>query len=101
MAQTDGAEEFDPETGTFRPIATRRPAPADPSPRRPMGSVKPAMATGLSEHGQKYGVFFEIFEHAAMSRGGTIMYRGAQVVIAVIFVLLIYEAVTYRMALGG
>jgi len=99
MSQTSGAEEFDPATGEFRAISRpaqpkRRTAPAAAKPR-------PREIAGLSESGNRYGVFYEIFEGAAMSPAGTALYRGAQVVIAVIFVLLIYEAVSYRLALGG
>lgn len=104
MSQTSGAEEFDPATGEFRAIKR----PVQPAPRK-TAKAKPAKAppprpreiAGLSESGNRFGVFYEIFEGAAMSPAGTALYRGAQVVIAVIFALLIYEAVSYRIALGG
>lgn len=98
MSQTDGAEEFDPATGTFRRISR----PVQPPRRRePKTKARPRQIAGLSESGNKYGVFYEIFEGAAMSPAGTALYHGAKVVIAIVFVLLLYEAVTYRMALGG
>jgi hypothetical protein len=97
MSQTDGAEEFDPKTGTFRRIRK-----TDIQPRR-KAAAKPARPynPALSEEGNRYGVAYEIFSHAAKSPAGTAAYRGAQVVIAIIFVMLIWEAVSYRMALGG
>jgi len=99
MSQTSGAEEFDPATGEFRAISR----PVQPPRRKPRTPAKPRPReiAGLSESGNRYGVFYEIFEGAAMSPAGTALYRGAQVVIAVIFLLLVYEAVSYRMALGG
>lgn len=94
MSQTSGAEEFDPATGEFRRIRKTQ---------RPIGQAETRKRelAGLSDSGNRYGVFYEIFESAAMSPAGTALYRAAQVVIAVVFVLLLYEAITYRMALGG
>lgn len=97
MSQTSGPEEFDPATGQFRAI---RRAPAAPvAPRRKPAA--PRRIAGLSEEGNRYGVFYEAFEHAARSPAGTAAYRVAQVVIALVFILLVYEAVSYRLALMG
>ena len=109
MSQTTGAEEFDPETGGFRPIgqkATMKPAPMNPAPARRSlpwnaGRAEPGHITGLSGNGNRFGVFYEVFESAAMSTGGTVLYRAAQVIIVVVFVLLLYEAITWRLSQGG
>lgn len=102
MASTD-AEEYDPATGEFRKIrkpSAVRPAPMNPSPKvaRP---ARPQQLSGLSDAGNRYGVFYEIFEGAAKSRSGTVAYRVSQGIIAVVFLLLLYEAITYRLAQGG
>jgi hypothetical protein len=113
---TSGAEEYDPATGTFRPIRRASVTPAQhktaqayqpkrtaSGPRRAAGNQKPAerpQLSGLSESGNKYGVFYEMFEGAAMSPTGKILHTASKVVIAVVFLLLIYEAISYRLAQG-
>lgn len=104
MASSE-AEEFDPKTGEFRKIPAKRtvrPAPMNPAPKvaRAAGANRPQVS-GLSESGNRYGVFYEIFEGAAKSPAGKAAYRVSQGIILVVFLLLLYEAVTYRMALGG
>lgn len=98
-------EEYDPKTGTFRPIASpARSFGANSSSeiasgRRPEKPTRP-VAGGLSESGQKFGVFYEIFEHAARTKTAKRIETGTKVVILVIFGLLMYEAISYRLALG-
>ncbi|MEM1342958.1 MAG: hypothetical protein AAGI34_00095 [Pseudomonadota bacterium] len=100
MSQSTLAEEFDPITGSFRPIKGAITASARKPVKQTAPDPRPAKITGLSENGQRYGVFFEAFEHAAKSPMGNMLYRGAQAVIVVAFLLLMYEALNYRLALG-
>ena len=97
MSQTSGAEEYDPATGEFRAI--RKPPAREPaaSPAR----AAPLRTDGQSAPASRSDVFYEISAHALRSPGGTLLYRGSMVVIAVVFILLVYEAVSYRLALGG
>ncbi len=101
MTAPSDAEEFDPKTGTFRPIqkpaAARRAAPrAAP---RPTAAARKA-AGGLSETGERYGVFYEAFEHAFKTDSAKYAEWVAKGVIVVVFLLLLYEAITYRAGLG-
>lgn len=117
MSQKSDAEEFDPATGKFRPIARKgamQPAPLNPSPRmknarpaaykvrsRPNPADRAPGTSGLSESGERFGVFYEIFEHAARSPAGNVAHKVSLVVIAIVFVLLMYEAIAYRISQGG
>ena len=96
MTAPSDAEEYDPKTGTFRPI--RKPAPARRPPPRPAAGA--ARIAGLSETGQRYGVAFEVFEAPLKSNGAKYASWVSMAVIAVIFVLLLYEAISYRLSLG-
>lgn len=102
MTAPSDAEEYDPATGTFRPIPR---APAQ-KPHEVYGARAKAVAAsrpriaGLSESGQKYGVFYEIFEHGLKSNSAKYLVLATKIMIAVIFALLVYEAVSYRLALG-
>lgn len=99
MSQTSGAEEYDPATGEFRAIR-KRPAGGSVAGAGRSRAV-PLRTEGQSPAASRSDVFYEISAHALRSPGGTLLYRGSMVVIAVVFVLLVYEAVTYRLALGG
>ena len=99
MSQTSGAEEYDPATGAFRAIR-KRPA-RGPAAGASRSRAAPPRPDGQSSAPSRSDIFYEISAHALRSPGGTLLYRGSMVVIAVVFVLLVYEAVSYRLALGG
>ena len=102
MTAPSDAEEYDPKTGQFRPLRkVRQPVSARPSASR--APVRPASprATGLSETGEKYGVFFEIAEAGLKTRSARVLELGAKVVIVIVFLLLLYEAISYRLSLPG
>jgi hypothetical protein len=99
MTPPTDAEEYDPETGEFRPIRKAHfPVSARPSADR---APIPPRVTGLSESGEKYGVFYEIAESGLRTRGARIAEIGSKIVIVVVFLLLLYEAISYRLALPG
>lgn len=92
------AEEYDPATGTFRPIAD--PAAKAPPPRARKPAAPRRKATGLSESGERYGVIYEVFEAGLKTDTAKYAVWASYAVIVVVFVLLLYEAITYRLALG-
>ncbi len=94
MTAPSDAEEFDPKTGTFRPI--RKPV----APRRPAPKPAPRKIAGLSETGQRYGVAYEVFEAGLKSDGIKYAVWVSKGIIVVVFLLLLYEAITYRINLG-
>lgn len=103
MTAPSDAEEYDPATGTFRPIAKQpaaKPHQIYREKRAAVAAAQPRRVTGLSETGEKYGVFYEVFEHGLKSDGAKYMVLGAKAIIAVVFVLLLYEAISYRLALS-
>lgn len=103
MTAPSDAEEYDPATGTFRPISKApkgKPHQVYSGARAKPAAAKPSGPTGLSESGDKYGVFYEVFEHGLKTDGAKYMVTGAKIVMAVIFALLLYEAISYRLALG-
>ncbi|MEO0622535.1 MAG: hypothetical protein AAFU49_19255 [Pseudomonadota bacterium] len=104
MTAPSDAEEYDPATGTFRPIR-KKPAGKphqvySAKAARQGAAPKPRRVTGLSESGERYGVFYEIMEGGLKSDSAKYMVMGAKIVMAVIFALLVYEAVSYRLALS-
>ncbi len=87
------AEEYDPATGTFRPIGQKSRVTAAPKPA-------PAGSDGLSETGKRYGVLYEVFEDGLKSPSAKYMEYGAKAIIVIVFLLLLYEAISYRIALS-
>lgn len=100
---SSGAEEFDPKTGTFRPISPR-PQRAVAAARQPKRDLRPNRATlqeAMADGDQRAGVLFEIADSALRSRTMKWAEWGAKAIIAIVFLLLVYEAISYRLALGG
>lgn len=105
------AEEYDPKTGTFRPIARKKPAPARrPAPQRgrrepgreSLGRMEGATVTeALAQSGRGHDVAYSMFKAAFDSRSARIMEWGAKIFIVVVFLLLLWEAVSYRLTLSG
>lgn len=99
-----GAEEYDPKTGTFRPIRPRPPAPprsaATPA-RRELRQTKASLQEAMSDGNERAGVLYEIADSALRSPTMKWAELAAKIIIAIVFLLLLYEAVTYRLALAG
>ncbi|MGF1500623.1 MAG: hypothetical protein ACFBSD_02315 [Paracoccaceae bacterium] len=70
---------------------------ATDQPEQPAASQ--AQPGQLSESGERFGVFYEIFEAGFRSRSALWLERAALAFMALVFVLLVYEAITYRLAL--
>ncbi|MGF1447481.1 MAG: hypothetical protein ACFBRM_14960 [Pikeienuella sp.] len=87
------AEEFDPTTGTFRPIAKpNAAAPGAPRAGTPTGGAsRPEIS--------RYGVLFDAFEDGMKSDGAKYVELGAKAIIVIVFLLLLYEAISYRISL--
>ncbi|MEM9147060.1 MAG: hypothetical protein AAGC57_12765 [Pseudomonadota bacterium] len=103
MSASSDAEEYDPATGTFRPIRKRpvgKPHQVYQRRKPAATAAKPRRVPGLSESGERYGVFYEIMEGGLKSDGAKYMVMGSKIVMAIIFALLLYEAISYRLALG-
>jgi len=105
------AEEYDPKTGTFRPIGKkpapmrattgRRPPPPPKEERERLGRMQgTTTAEALSQGGRGHDVAYDMFKGAFDSPSAKRLELGAKIVIGVIFLLLLWEAISYRF-LGG